>query len=87
MPRKPTKRRRAKYNVFISHSSKDQFIAETIAEKIENLGAKVWIDTKNMEGGSITVQEILGAIDACHEAVVIVSPDSIKSQWVPFEVG
>jgi predicted nucleotide-binding protein len=80
-------RKREPYIVFISHSSKDQWIADVIAEKIETFGSKVWVDTKNMEGGGITVQEIINAIDACNEAVVLVSPDSIKSQWVPFEIG
>lgn len=31
--------------------------------------------------------EILQGIDACNEAIVLVSLDSIKSQWVPFEIG
>jgi predicted nucleotide-binding protein len=97
MPRKPVKRpktekrdssrKRQVYSVFISHSSKDQFIAEAIAEKIEALGAKFWIDTKHLEGGDSTIQEIINAIDTCNEAIVIVSPDSITSQWVSFEIG
>jgi len=30
---------------------------------------------------------IFGGIDACSEAIVLVSPDSIASQWVLGEIG
>ncbi len=81
------KSKKAKYLVFISHSSQDQFLAETIAETIEALGAKTWIDTKHLQGGDSTIQELIRAIDACNEAIVLVTPDSVKSQWVSFEIG
>ena len=44
-------------------------------------------DEKDLDGGSIVVQDILGGIDACQEGVILVSPDSVKSQWVAFEIG
>lgn len=87
MQSKSTKRQKVNYRVFISHSSKDQFIAEAIAEKIEAFGAKTWIDIKHLQGGDSTIQEIIRAIGACNEAIVLVSADSVRSQWVSFEIG
>lgn len=75
------------YIVFISHSSYDSWIAKVISEHIRALGAQTWLDEKDLEGGDIIVQKIIQGIDACTEALVLISPKSIKSQWVPFEIG
>lgn len=58
-----------------------------MAKEIRALGAEPWLDEKDLEGGDITREKILQAIDACHEAIVLVSPKSVKSQWVVFEIG
>ena len=58
-----------------------------MAEKIAALGAEPWLDIKDLEGGDIIDEEILKGIDACQEAVVLVSPNSVGSQWVVFEIG
>lgn len=75
------------YVVFLSHSAKDIWIATIIAEKVSALGAHPWLDEKDLEGGDVIVEEIRRGIDACHEAVVLVSHHSVASQWVPFEIG
>ena len=78
---------RSRYVVFLSHSSLDTWIASVIAEKIQALGADCWIDEKDLTGGDIIVEDIIKGIDACHEAIVLISPNSVKSQWVSFEIG
>jgi TIR domain len=75
------------YTVFISHSSKDLWIAGVMAEKIRALGAKCWLDEKDLEGGNVIAEAILQGIDACREAIVLISPNSVQSQWVAFEIG
>jgi hypothetical protein len=86
--RKPTKRRRGgNYIVFISHSSYDRWIAQVMAEKIEGAGADCWLDEKDLEGGGVIVEDIIRGIDACNEAIVLISPQSVQSQWVAFEIG
>src|SRR3979411_2638471 len=87
MPKSSTRQKRLKYTVFISHSSLDAWVARVMVEKIEALGAKCWLDEKNLAGGDIIVENIIRGIDACHEAIVLISPNSLKSQWVPFEIG
>ncbi len=75
------------YTVFISHSSRDNWIAGVIKEKIEALGIQVWLDEKDLEGGDVLAGKIIDGIDACNEAIVLVSPHSAASQWVAFEIG
>jgi hypothetical protein len=97
MARRPTKSKaKAKrsetalsspYVVFISHSSYDLWIATVMAEKIEALGAECWLDEKDLEGGDVVAEDIIRGIDACHEAIVLISLNSVKSQWVAFEIG
>lgn len=73
--------------VFLSHSSHDTWVAKTMSEKISALGAQPWLDEKDLEGGDIIVEQIIRGIDSCNEAIVLVSPKSVKSQWVAFEIG
>lgn len=75
------------YSVFISHSSYDSWIARMIAEKITRAGAEPWLDVLKLEGGVEIRKEILRGIRACREVIVLVTPESLKSQWVSFEIG
>lgn len=85
--RKTRSPRRGEYVVFISHSSVDLWIAGQMAKEIRAAGAKPWLDELEMEGGDQIRDRILRGIDACSEAVVLITPQSIKSDWVSFEIG
>lgn len=58
-----------------------------MAEKASALGATAWLDVKDLEGGDLITDKILNGLDTCEEAVVLVSPNSVGSQWVVFEIG
>jgi hypothetical protein len=58
-----------------------------MAEKITALGADVWLDEKDLEGGDIIIEKIISGLETCNEAMVLISPDSIKSEWVRFEIA
>jgi len=45
-----------------------------MVEKIEALGAECWLDEKDLAGGEVIVEDIIRGIDACDEAVVLISP-------------
>lgn len=87
MPKSSKRQKRSRYLVFVSHSSLDAWIAKVMVEKIEALGAECWLDEKDLAGGDVIVEDIILGIDACNEAIVLISPNSVKSQWVPFEIG
>jgi hypothetical protein len=75
------------YQVFISHSSADAWIARQMAKEIGALKIRTWLDEKDLAGGDNLNETILAGIRACQETVVLVSPASIESQWVSYEIG
>jgi len=87
MPKSSKRQKGSRYVVFISHSSLDAWIARTISEKIQSLGVACWLDQKDLEGGDVIPDEIIRGIDACQEAIVLISPNSVNSRWVSFEIG
>jgi hypothetical protein len=58
-----------------------------MVEKIEALGAECWLDEKDLAGGDVIAADIIRGIDACNEAVILISPNSVHSPWVSFEIG
>lgn len=75
------------YTVFISHSSKEKWIAGQISKEIIALGAKTWLDLKDLHGGDEIRHSIERGISASNEAVMLLSANSISSQWVGYEAG
>ncbi len=75
------------YTVFISHSSKEKWIAKQVAKEIEALGAKTWLDVKDLRGGDEIRRSIKRGIRASNEAVILLSANSITSQWVIYEAA
>jgi TIR domain len=76
---KSSSRRRAKKRT--SNKGRAEYV------KIEALGARCWLDEKDLEGGNVIADEILRGIDACKEGIVLISPNSLPSQWIAFEIG
>jgi hypothetical protein len=77
----------AVYTVFISHSSKENWIAQQISKEIKALGAETWLDMKDLRGGDEIRRSIKDGIRESQEAVVLLSAHSVTSQWVIYEVG
>ncbi|HXU37720.1 MAG TPA: toll/interleukin-1 receptor domain-containing protein [Blastocatellia bacterium] len=89
--RKPTRKSSDRilltFQVFISHSSQDSWIAGQMGKEIEALGAKIWLDKHAIKGGDEVSKKITQGIRGSSELVVLLSPESQKSQWVSDEVG
>lgn len=74
--------------VFISYSNIDREVAEKIAEILKNEGVEYFLGEKNIQWGNDinnTINNTL-ANRITHE-IVVLSPASIRSQWVAYEVG
>ena len=71
--------------VFISYSRKDMKFARRLAADLEDAGFDVWWDISDLKGGDDWVRFIPAAIESSHFFVVLLSPDSIQSEWVSKE--
>ncbi len=75
------------YQVFLSHSSADLWIAGQMRKELEARGIAVWLDERDLAGGDIVLASIEASIRASDEVLVLVSPESLKSQWVGAEIA
>ena len=81
--------------IFISHKSEDKPAAFAIADVLMNAGIDVFIDvndselqdaTRNSDSWSI-VNVIDRAMEVSTDILVIISENTKKSWWVPYEIG
>jgi len=77
----------APYLVFVSHSSRDEWVARQIAHLIEQQGADTFLAEKHIEGGDQFPDSIRTSLQRCDELLVLISPYSIDRHWVQNEIG
>ncbi len=71
--------------VFISYSRKDLAFVERLAKDLQAAGLEVWYDLSGLDGGARWGQEIQNSIEASQIFVVVLSPNSVASEWVEKE--
>jgi tetratricopeptide (TPR) repeat protein len=72
--------------IFISHASADDpFVAE-LRKELTALQIPVWVDSRNLRGGSKLRPEIEKAIEAAPHFVVVLSQSTVNSPWVRREI-
>ena len=79
-----------KPDVFVSHKSDDKEQAEKIAIKIAECGLTAYLDTwdPNVSGdGPELVDYINAVIGCCNSLIAVVSRNTVRSWWVPLEIG
>lgn len=72
-------------HLFISYAREDAKIVDGIVNKLKWKGFSVWIDRNALRFGQWS-QKIDSAIAECRAMILILSSNSIKSQWVQNEV-
>lgn len=71
--------------IFISYSRKDMDFARKFAGDLEKAGYDVWWDISDLRGGDDWVRQIPAAIETSHFIIIVLSPNSIASEWVEKE--
>jgi|GEM_PF-840613 len=71
--------------IFISYSRKDTDFVRKLAGDFEKAGYDVWWDLTDLRGGDDWVRQIPAAIEASQFIVVVLSPNSVASEWVQKE--
>jgi len=75
------------YDVFVSYASADKDEAGQIREGIEKAGGSPFMAQKDVTPGSDFAEEIRTALQTSRELWLLVSPSSLKSDWVLSEWG
>ena len=76
-----------KPKVFISHSSRDTWVALRIAEAIEKCGTATFLDQLHIQHGDDFEEEILKAEETCTELLVLLTPWARHRSWIYLEIG
>ena len=74
-------------DIFISYSHTDSDTADEIVAALDNLGIQSFRDVKNIEWGQPISTKVREGLQSASALIVIVSPGSLQSQWVAYEVG
>jgi len=73
--------------VFISHSSQDHEFVLLLANKLRNDGFDVWIDEWELKVGDSIVDKINKGIESSSAFIIVVSGNSLDSNWVKKELS
>lgn len=73
-------------NVFISHNYKDKPLARKISNELIKYGIKPWIDESEIKLGDSLIEKIRAGLDNMDYLVVLISKNSVQSEWVKKEL-
>lgn len=72
--------------VFLSHTWADKDFARKLAADLRSLGVRVWIDEAEIKLGDSLIEKISSGISGMDYLAVVLSPESVQSEWVKREV-
>lgn len=72
--------------VFLSHSDRNRKFAGKLAEILARHGVPVWYSRRSLLGAQQWHDEIGRALRRCDWFIVILSPQSVRSEWVKREL-
>lgn len=76
--------------IFISHKQEDSEIAGLICRRLNELGAKAYLDLLDNQictKGKELTEHIKEKLNDCSDILVVMSKKTEESWWVPFEIG
>jgi hypothetical protein len=80
-----------RYLIFVSHSTKDRWIARQIAQLLErsgvDCGVKTFLDERDIAVGDSIPDTIRQNIKECDEFLVLLTKNSIDRPWVLIEIS
>jgi hypothetical protein len=75
------------YRVFISHGSRDSWVAAQLAKAVRAAGALPFLDETDIAKGANFKKRIQEEIELCHELIALFTPWSAQRSWVWVEMG
>ncbi len=74
------------YSIFISYCSSEEELAKRLHSKLKEHGLRVWFAPENLKAGEYVDEQLDKAIHSHEKLLVLLSPESIESKWVRFEI-
>jgi TIR domain/Pentapeptide repeats (8 copies) len=75
------------YSCFISYSTIDQDFAQRLHNDLQSKGVRCWFAPHDMQAGKKIHEQIDEAIRVYDKLLLILSPSSMKSEWVNTEIS
>ena len=75
------------YTVFISHGWHDRWIAGQMARLIAERGAEPFVDVFDIRKGDRIAERVRDGLTHCDELLALLTPWSVRRNWVWTEVG
>lgn len=85
--RRKWKEAELRYDVFISYSSADSNEANQLFEAVKGAGGRAFLSAKSLKPGGDFAEDIRESLIAARQLWLLVSPTSLKSDWVLSEWG
>jgi hypothetical protein len=74
------------HSCFISYSHQDEAFSHRLHSRMRNENLRVWYAPEDMKGGRKLHEEIFRAIQIHDKLLLVLSEDSMKSEWVTTEI-
>jgi hypothetical protein len=74
-------------SVFLSHTRIDRPFVEKLADRLKMLGVNVWFDKWEIKVGDSVTWKISDGIREHEFLAIVLSPDSLQSEWVKTELS
>jgi small GTP-binding protein len=76
-----------KYDVFLSHSSKDKEVVRPIAQRLRADGLRVWLDDWEIRLGDNILAKIEEGLERSRVLVLCMSANAFRTNWAQLEAG
>lgn len=73
-------------SIFLSHNSNDKPFVRKLADDLRRYGFYVWVDEAEIKLGDSLINKIREGIDRVEYVGVVLSNNSINSEWVKSEI-
>lgn len=74
-------------NVFISYARSDANDVERFVKALNAVGVVGWHDQADISAGESVSSAVRNALKRASAVIVLLSPGSLHSEWVQFEIG
>ncbi len=72
---------------FISHAAEDESMATALADFLEAQGIRTWLAARDCVPGNPLSEQIESAIESFERTLILLSPASMRSEWVRREIS